>query len=69
MNDIFNRNEIIFYSDINDLSDKIRFYSKNENLRKKIAQQGKKKYFQLFNDVRVSKYILDISLGVNAKLI
>jgi hypothetical protein len=69
MNDIFNRNEIIFYSDINDLSDKIRFYSKNENLRKKIAQQGKKKYFQLFNDVRVSKYIIDISLGVNAKLI
>ena len=69
MNDIFNRNEIIFYSDINDLSDKIKFYSKNENLRKKIAQQGKKKYFQLFNDVRVSKYILDISLGVNAKLI
>ena len=69
MNDIFNRNEIIFYMNINDLSDKIRFYSKNENLRKKIAQQGKKKYFQLFNEVRVSKYIIDISLGVNAKLI
>ena len=45
------------------------FIQKNENLRKKIAQQGKKKYFQLFNDVRVSKYIIDISLGVNAKLI
>jgi spore maturation protein CgeB len=54
---------------INDLSDKIRFYSNNEKLRKKIAKQGKKKYFQLFNEVKVSKYILDISLGDNAKLI
>jgi spore maturation protein CgeB len=69
MNHFFNDQEIISYTNINDLSDKIKFYSVNEKLRKKIAKNGKKKYFQLFNEVKVSKYILDISLGVNAKLI
>jgi glycosyltransferase involved in cell wall biosynthesis len=69
MNDFFTENEIVSYTSINDLSDKIRFYSNNEKIRKKIAKQGKKKYFQLFNEVKVSKYILDISLDDNAKLI
>ena len=28
----------------------------------------KKKYFKLFNELKVSKYLIDISLGNNAKL-
>ena len=67
MNDFFNNNEIIFYNNINDLSDKIKFYSKNDNLRKKIAQKGKIKYFKLFNETKISKYLIDKSLGHNAK--
>ena len=35
MSDFFNNNEIIFYDNINDLSDKIKFYSENDKLRKK----------------------------------
>jgi spore maturation protein CgeB len=31
MNDFFNNQEIISYTNINDLSDKIKFYSVNEN--------------------------------------
>ena len=31
--------------------------------RKNIAKKGKKKYFQLFSETKISKYILDISLG------
>ena len=68
MIDFFNKNEIIFYKNINDLSDKIKFYSKNENIRKKIARNGKKKYFKLFNEKKISKYFIDISLGKDAKL-
>ena len=49
LSDFFNNNEIIFYNNINDLSDKIKFYSANEKLRKKIAEKGKAKYFKLFN--------------------
>ena len=42
MNQFFNNNELIFYSDLNDLAQKISFYSKNNSLRKKIAHNGKK---------------------------
>jgi hypothetical protein len=69
MNDFFNKNEIIFYNDIDELANKIEFYSKNDFLRKKIAKQGKKKYFKLFNEKKITKYILDISLGNKGKLI
>ena len=68
MNDFFNKNEIIFYDNIDDLSDKINFYSKNEKLRKKIARNGKKKYFKLFNETNTCKYFIDISLGLKNDL-
>ena len=67
--DIFNNNELIFYENINDLSDKIKFYKRNEKLRIKIAKNGKEKYFKLFNEKKITKYIIDLSLGKNAKLI
>ena len=63
MNDFFNNNEIIFYNGINDLSEKIKFYKKNEKSRIKIARNGKKKYFKLFNELKTTKYIIDKSLG------
>ena len=40
--DFFSKNEIIFYSNINDLSDKIMFYSKNDKIRKKFQKMEKK---------------------------
>jgi len=63
MNDFFKNNEIIFYNGINDLSDKIKFYKNNEKSRIKIARNGKKKYFNLFNELKTTKYIIDKSLG------
>tara|TARA_B100000767_G_scaffold58755_1_gene54489 strand:+ start:385 stop:2502 length:2118 start_codon:yes stop_codon:yes gene_type:complete len=68
LNDMFNKNEIIMYSNINDLSDKIKFYKKNDKLRMKIGSAGKKKYFNLFNELKTTKYIVDLSLGKNVKL-
>ena len=69
MKDFFNEKEIILYENFNDLSEKINFYSKNDHTRIKIAKKGKQKYFKLFNEVRVSKYILDISIGKETSLI
>ena len=63
MNDIFKNNEIIFYDNINDLSNKIKFYKKNEKSRIKIARNGKKKYFKLFNEKKTTKFIIDKSFG------
>jgi len=63
MDDFFNENEIITYQSIEELSDKIRYYKDNENQRIKIAKNGKQKYFKLFNERVISKYIVDISTG------
>ena len=63
MSDFFNNNEMIFYDCLDDLSDKIKFYSANDKLRKKIAENGKKKYFKLFNEKNVAKYLVNTSLG------
>ena len=65
---IINSNEIIFYDNINDLSEKIRFYKKNIKSRIKIAKNGKKKYFKLFNELKTTKYIVDKSLGKSVRL-
>ena len=67
-NEIFKSNELIFYENINDLSDKIKFYAKNDEVRKKIASNGKKKYFKLFNETNITKYILDVSIGKDTNL-
>ena len=62
-NNFFTDQEIVFYNSINDLSDKIKFYSKNDHLRKKIARNGKIKYFDLFNEKKIAKFFIDNSLG------
>ena len=68
INDFFNKDEIVLYDNINDLSKKIKFYKKNSKSRKKIAYMGKKKYFKLFNEKRTTKYIIDKSLGKSVEL-
>ena len=69
LNRFFSNNEMIFYDDIGDLAEKIDFYKKNDRLRKIIACNGKKKYFKLFNEKKITKYIIDSSIGKKAKLI
>ena len=64
LDDFFiNEKDVIFYNDIEDLASKIKFYSKNDKLRKEIGKNGKAKYFKLFDGNKISKYIIDISLG------
>ena len=64
--DFFKNDEVIFYTNIDDLASKIKFYSKNDKLRKKIAKKGKHKYFKLFDGNKISRYIIDVSLGNNS---
>jgi len=68
LGDFFNKNEIIFYKNIDELADKINFYKKNELTRKKIAKNGKNKYFKLFNEKIMTRYIIKKSLGENINL-
>ena len=41
LDDFFNKNEIIFYNNIDDLADKIKYYKKNDIERVRIAKNGK----------------------------
>tara|TARA_Y200000002_G_scaffold133428_2_gene109955 strand:- start:774 stop:1967 length:1194 start_codon:yes stop_codon:yes gene_type:complete len=68
LGDIFSKKEIVFYSNLEDLSEKIIFYKNNNKSRIKIASNGKRKYFRLFNETKISKYILDKSFGKNISL-
>jgi len=68
INDFFNNQEIIFYDNIDELSDKINFYKLNSKSRKKIAKKGKIKYFKLFNEIITTKHILDKSLGKKSSI-
>ena len=58
LGDFFDKNEIVFYKDINDLSYKINKYKKDIKNGKQIARLGKKKYFKYFNSTIVSDYII-----------
>ena len=59
----FSKNEVIFYSTINDLSEKIQKYAVDESLRKKIAKNGKNKYMKYFNSTIVADYIIKKTFG------
>ena len=65
--DFFENNEMIFYKNLSDLSDKIIKYSKDDKERRKIARNGHKKYHKHFNSSLVARYIIDRSLGISSK--
>ena len=46
--DFFTDKEMVFYSNINDLSEKISKISKDEKLRKSIGKKGKEKIYKIF---------------------
>jgi hypothetical protein len=62
--DFFGSNEMIFYKNSNDLSEKILKVSSDEKFRKKVGKNGKKKYMKYFNSDLVSEYIIDKTLGI-----
>ena len=57
-NHFFNDDEMIFFKDLLDLSKKLTFYKNNPDIAKKIAKNGQKKYFKLFNGMNVAEYII-----------
>ena len=64
-NHFFNKNEIVFYHNKYDSSDKLKYYKNHSDERRKIARNGQKKYFKLFNETEVAKYIVNKSLDIN----
>ena len=61
--DFFNKDELIFYNSISELSEKIIKFSLDDKARIKVAKKGKYKYFKYFNSSLIAKYIISNTLG------
>ena len=67
LTDFFTNKEAVFYNSINDLSNKISFYSKNPKIRNKIAKAGRDKYHKCFDSKIVAQYMIDKTMGYKSK--
>ena len=66
-NDFFTTKEMVFYKNIDDLSEKILKISKDDNLRRNIAKAGKIKYTKFFNSTNVAQFIINKSFDLISK--
>jgi len=66
-NNFFSSKEIIFYSNIDNLSEKIQKFAKDDFQRKKIAKKGKQKYMKYFNSTLVADYIVKNTFNIPYK--
>lgn len=58
--DFFDSNkDVIYFENSDDLSEKIKYYSRNNLERCNIAENGKLKYFDLFENVIVTQYMIE----------
>ena len=64
-NHFLNKNEIVTYKNLKDLAYKIKKYSNNDKLRKKVAKKGRDKYFKYFNSSLVAEFIVKRTFGIN----
>ena len=65
--DLFKKNEAVFYSNIDDLAEKILKYKKDNSKRRELARNGKVKYMKYFNSDIVSQYIIDKTFDLKSK--
>ncbi len=63
----FTDQEMVFYKNVDDLSEKIMKLSRDDRLRRKIAKKGKAKYMKYFNSNIVSDYIINKTFNLNDK--
>jgi len=66
-NNFFNSNEVVFYSNVSNLSEKIQKFARDDHTRKKIAKNGKVKYMKYFNSTIVADYIIKKTFDINYK--
>ena len=58
-------NAAVFYSNLDDLINKIKIFKKNEKKRIKIAKTGRNIYHKYFNSTLVANYIIKKTLNIN----
>ncbi len=65
--DFFNENQMLFYKNENDLIDKIIDIKDDTDKINRISKNGKRRYFEIFNNLVVSDFIINRTMGTNPK--
>ena len=65
--DFFSDNEMVFYKNTNDLSEKILKIARDDKKRRSIAKKGKEKYMKYFNSDLVAEYIINKTMNISSK--
>ena len=65
--DFFDDNEMVFYKNVSDLSEKISKISRDDKLRRLIGKKGKEKYLKYFNSNLVADFIINKTFEINNK--
>ncbi len=58
-NTIFSEEEVIYFNDYEDCKEKITYYLTNVNQRKQISQMGHAKAHRIFNEKRITQFLLE----------
>ena len=66
--DFFNDNEMVFYKNIENLTELISTLARDDKKRKRIGQKGKEKYIRYFNSNLVAEFIINKLLIVSLKV-
>ena len=66
-NHFFSKDEMVFYKNVSDLSEKISKLTRDEKLRKSIGKKGKEKYMKYFNSNLVAEFIINKTLNIKSK--
>ncbi len=67
LSDFFSEKEMVFYDNINDLSEKLNKFKIDKIKGKQIAKSGKKKYFKYFNSNIISDFILSKTFSIKPR--
>ena len=67
LDDLLKSDSAIFYKSFNDLNKKLNKFIKNNKLRSRIANKGKKNYHHKFSSSKVADYIICKTFNINKK--
>ncbi len=56
---IFSDDEFVFYRDLDELTERLRYFLKNDGERQRVARNGHARYHALFSEVLVARFIED----------
>ncbi len=61
--EIFSDEEFVFFRDLDELADRLRYFLKNDGERQRVARNGYERYHAFFNERLVARYVEEIVTG------